>query len=52
MAIDSRLVVHGVSRAPENSSACLVRPDLAGFGGGRCLHYDAEDDGRGDDDGV
>ena len=34
MTIDSRLVVHGVSRAPENSSACLVRPDLAGFGGG------------------
>lgn len=51
MAIDSRLVVRGVSRAPENSSACLVRPDLTGFGGGLRLHCDVEDDGRRDDDG-
>jgi len=43
--------VRGASRAPEISSACLVRPDLAGFGGGLCLRCDDEDDGRRDNDG-
>ena len=30
----SRLVVRGAPRAPEILSACPVRPDLTGFGGG------------------
>ena len=46
-------MVRGASRAPENLSACPVRPDLAGFGGGLRLHCDGDDDeyGDGDDDG-
>ena len=49
----SRLVVRGVSCAPEILSACSVRPGLAGFGGGVCLHCDGDDDecGDGDDNG-